>query len=147
MTVAVVLSVVIGVLALAIGALLGYTVKIRIGRGQVLTAERDAGRILAEAEARQKETLLEAKEEAIRGRAQVETEVKERRGEVLRLEHRITSKEENLDRKVDALERREGAFASKEQEIQETRAKLEELHRQQIREIERVSGLSSQEAR
>lgn len=147
MTVAVVLSVVIGVLALAIGALLGYIVKIRIGRGQMLTAERDARRILAEAEARQKETLLEAKEEAIRVRAQVETEVKERRDEVLRLEHRITSKEENLDRKVDALERREGAFASKEQEIQETRAKLEELHRQQIREIERVSGLSSQEAR
>ena len=147
MTVAVVLSVVIGVLALAIGALLGYTVKIRIGRGQVLTAERDARRILAEAEARQKETLLEAKEEAIRVRAQVETEVKERRDEVLRLEHRITSKEENLDRKVDALERRESAFASKEQEVQETRAKLEELHRQQIREIERVSGLSSQEAR
>jgi len=147
MTVAVVLSVVIGVLALAIGALLGYTVKIRIGKGQVLTAERDAGRILAEAEARQKETLLEAKEEAIRVRAQVETEVKERRDEVLRLEHRVAAKEENLDRKVDALERREHALASKEGEAQETRAKLDELHRQQIQEIERVSGLSSQEAR
>jgi ribonuclease Y len=145
MTVAVVLSVVIGVLALAIGALLGYTVKIRIGKGQVLTAERDAGRILAEAEARQKETLLEAKEEAIRVRAQVEAEVKERRDEVLRLERRITSKEENLDRKVDALEQREQALASKEEEAQETRAKLDELHRQQIQEIERVSGLSSQE--
>jgi ribonuclease Y len=147
MTVAIVLSVVIGVLALAIGALLGYTVKIRVGKGQVLSAERGARSILADAEAQQKEILLEAKEEAIRVRAGVEAEVKERRDQVLRLEQRIASKEENLDRKVDALERREHALASKEEDIQETRGKLEELHRQQIQEIERVSGLSSQEAR
>jgi ribonuclease Y len=147
MAVAIVLSVVIGVLALAIGALLGYSLKVRVGRGQVLAAQRDVQRMRAEAEAQQKEILLGAKEEAIGIRSQVQAEVKERRDEMSRLERRIATKEENLDRKLDALEQREHALTSREQEVDNNRAELEQLHRQQIQEIERVSGLSSEEAR
>ena len=147
MAVAIALSVGIGVLALAIGALLGYSLKVRVGRGQVLTAQRDVQRMRADAEAQQKEILLEAKEEAIRIRSQVQAEVKERRDEISGLERRIASKEENLDRKLEALERREGALSSREQEVENSRAELERLHQQEIQEIERVSRLSSEEAR
>ena len=144
---AIVLSVVIGVLALAVGALLGYTLKVRVGRGQLEAAERSASRILEEAEAKQREALLEAKEEAIRLRSQVETELKGRRDEVLRLEHRVASKEESLDRKIETLERREHDFTSRQQQLEQQRTQLEELRHRQLQEIERVSGLSAAEAR
>ena len=75
MPVAIALGVVLGVLGLAIGALLGNTVRRRISEGRIEAAERDAARILAEAQTNQKEILLEAKEEAIRLRAQVEAEL------------------------------------------------------------------------
>ena len=147
MPVAIVMSAVIGVLALAIGALLGYTLRRRITQGQVEAAERDATRILTEAQTKEKETLLEAKEEALRIRAQAEAELKERRGEVLRLEQRLAQREENLDRKLDNLERRDQTLDEKEEDLEGTKRELEELRKKQIEEIERVSGLTSQEAR
>ncbi len=144
---AIVLSVVVGVLALAVGGLIGYILKDRVGKGQVEAAERTAGGILEEARTRQRETLLEAKEEAIRLRSQAETELKGRRGEVLRLEERLVSKEENLDRKLGAQERREHDLTSQQQQLDQQKAQVEELHQRQLREIERVSGLSADEAR
>ena len=147
MLAAIAVSVVIGVLALAVGVLLGYTLKVRVGKGQVEAAERQAARILAEAEAKQRETLLEAKEEAIRLRSQIETELKGQRDEILRLEQRIAAKEENLDRKVDALERRERELTNQREQLEHERTAVEELRQRQVREIERVSGLSAAEAR
>ena len=139
--------VVIGIAALAVGALVGYNTRLRINRGQIGAAERNATRILAEAQTTQKEILLEAKEEAIRTRAQAESELRDRRSEIQRLEQRLTQKEESLDRKIEALERREAALSTHEGELESTRQDLQELQRQQKAEIERVSGLSSQEAR
>jgi len=147
MPVAIVLGVVLGVLGLAIGALLGDTIKRRISQGRVEAAERDAAKILAEAQTRQKEILLEAKEEAIRLRAQVEAELKERRTEALKLEQRVAQREENLDRKLEALDHRNQSLDEKEQELAGTRAELGELRRKQLEEIERISGLTNQEAR
>ena len=144
---AITLGVVLGVLGLAIGALLGNVIRQRITQSQIATAERSAERILSEAQTQQKEILLEAKEEAIRFRAQAEAELKERRTEVLRLEERVAQREESLDRKLEALERREQAFTAKEQELSEIRSQLEELRQKQIQEIQKVSGLTSQEAR
>ena len=74
---AAIVAVVVGVLALAVGALLGYALKVRAGRDQVAEAEQSAARILTDAEAKQREALLEAKEEAIRLRSQVENELKD----------------------------------------------------------------------
>lgn len=145
--IAIVVSAGIGVLALAVGALLGYTLKIRVGRGQVEAAQQAASRILAEAESKQRETLLEAKEEAIRLRSQVEAELKSRRDEVLRLEQRVASKEESLDRKLESLERREHELENKRTQLDREKETLEELRQRQLREIERVSGLSAEEAR
>ncbi len=143
----VLIAVVIGVLALAVGALLGYILKVWISRGQVGEAERSAARILAEAEAKKREALLEAKEEAIRLRSQAEAELKERRDEILRLEQRIARKEENQDRKLETLERRENDAARLREQLDQEKSRLEELREQQLREIERVSGLSADEAR
>ena len=137
----------IGMAALAIGALAGYNVRLRINRGQIATAERNSARILTEAQTRQKEILLEAKEEAIRTRAQGETELRERRTELQKSEQRLNQKEESLDRKIEALESRSSVLSEQEKELESTRKELQELHHKQVAEIERVSGLSTEEAR
>ncbi len=143
----IIVSVAIGALALAVGGLLGYTIKLRLAGGQLQAAESTAARILEEAQAKQREALLEAKEEAIRLRTQVENELKTRRDEVLRLEQRIASKEENLDRKLEAQERREHELSNQRERLEQQKAQLEELRQKQLQEIERVAGLSADEAR
>ena len=144
---AVILSVVIGVLALAVGALLGYITKVRVGRDQVEAAERTAARVLEEAQTKQREALLETKEEAIKLRSQTEAELKTRRDEILRLEQRIASKEENLDRKLETQERREHELNQQRDKLETFRTELDELRQRQLQEIERVSGLTQGEAR
>ena len=144
---AIVLSVVSGVLALAVGALLGYMYRVRRDQGQAEAAGRSASRILEEAESKQRETLLEAKEEAIRLRGQVESDLKGRRDEVQRLERRVASKDESLDRKIETLDRREEHVTAQQQQVEQQRAELQELRQRQVKEIERVSGLTAEEAR
>ncbi len=137
----------VGILALAVGALVGYNIRLRINQTQLAAAERSAAKILSEAQTQQKEILLEAKEEAMRARAQGEGELRERRSELQKSEQRLTQKEESLDRKIEALERRTNALSDQEKALEETRQELQELHQKQLAEIERVSGLTSQEAR
>ena len=143
-----ILGAVIGVIVgLAIGALLGYALRRNATRDQELEAQQQADRLLAEAQAKEKEILLGAKEEAIQVRAQAEDEVKVRRDEVLKLEQRVANREENLDRKIDALERREASFAERERQQEEARLQLEDLRKAKIAEVERVSGMTTAEAR
>ncbi len=143
----IIVGVVIGAFALAVGAILGYLSKVRVSKGQVEGAERTAAAILEEAKAKQRETLLEAKEEAIRLRSQGETELKSRRDDVQRLEQRVASKEEGLDRKLEAHERRERENEQQREQIKQERTELEDLRQNQIKEIERVAGLTAAEAR
>ncbi len=143
-----ILGAVIGVIVgLAIGALLGYTARRSATRDQEAEAAEAAARILGDAQAKEKEILLGAKEEAIQVRAQAEQEVKTRRDEVLRLEQRVANREENLDRKLDALDRRDTALVEREREQEAVRAEIEELRKAKIAEVERVSGMTSLEAR
>ncbi len=114
---------------------------------EIQAAEANAVRIVSEAETRQKELLLEAKEEAIRLRTQAELELRERSNDNQRQERRIVQKEENLDRKLEAYERRDSALTAREQELEEARARLEEVRLQRLQEIERISQLTTQEAR
>ena len=145
---AAILGVVIGaVVGLAIGALLGYAAKRSSTKDLELEAQQAADRLLSDAQAKEKEILLGAKEEAIQVRGQAEQEAKTRRDEVLRLEQRIATREENLDRKIDSLERREVAFGEKETQLEAARADIEELRKAKIAEVERVSGMTGQEAR
>jgi ribonuclease Y len=139
---------VIGVLiGLAIGALAGYAARRSATRDQEAEAEQAAARILADAQAKEKETLLTAKEEAIQLRAQAEQESKTRRDEILRLEQRVANREETLDRKLDALEKREQTFTQKEQQQEAIRTELEELRKAKLAEVERVAQMTSDEAR
>ena len=99
------------------------------------------------AEAKKKESLLEIKEESIRNKNELEKETKERRAELQRYEKRVLSKEEALDKKADAIEKREAGFTAKEEQLRQREAKVEELSRQRVQELERISGLTSEQAK
>lgn len=102
---------------------------------------------LTAARAEAKEIVLEAKDEAVRLRTGADNESRERRAELSRLERRVQQKEENLDRKVDALERKERALDEREEEIESLRIRAESLVTERRQELERVSGMTGDEAR
>ncbi|MPZ50190.1 MAG: ribonuclease Y [Dehalococcoidia bacterium] len=147
MATTIVVGVVIGVLALVVGALIGQALRDRREKAKLATASADADRILAEAQTKEKELLLEAKEESIRIRTQAETEAKELRQEVLRIEQRVSQREENLDNKQEAIDRRDRGLTEREQRTEEVRKAVEELQGQRMAELERVAHLTQGEAR
>jgi len=130
---------------------LGYYYRKRIAEGKISSAEEAAKKIVEEAEkqaeATKREILLEAKEEVHKLRSELERESRERRNEVQRTERRLQQKEENLDRKLEALEAREEALARKQKEIQKLQEQIEELQKQQQAELERISGLTKEQAK
>ena len=99
------------------------------------------------AEAKKKESLLEIKEESIKNKNELEKETKERRAELQRYEKRVLSKEEALEKKADAIEKREAGFTAKEEQLRQREAKVEELSKQRVQELERISGLTSEQAK
>ncbi len=133
------------------GIVLGWTIRWLYARFQLSASEQRAERVkqdaIREAEAQKKEILLEAKEQLIRERNQQERENRERRGELQRMERRLIQKEETLDKRGFALDEQEQAFSKREKEITDRETVLateEERYRQ---ELERISGLSAQEAK
>ena len=99
------------------------------------------------AETKKREAMLEAKEESIRVKNELDKEVKERRAELQRSERRIVQKEENLDKKLEAIEKREAGFAAKEEEINRQKAQVAKLNEERLQELERISGLTSEQAK
>lgn len=135
---------------LVVGALafvLGYLLKQYIATAQMKTARDEADRLLEEAQSRQKELLLEAKDEALKLRSQIESENRERRTELQRQERRIQQKEENLDRKSENLERRDRLIQVREKEQEAVRAEIENLKKDELKELERISNTTLAEAR
>ena len=102
---------------------------------------------LKTAETKKKESLLEIKEESIKTKNELEKETKERRAELQRYEKRVLSKEEAVDKRSDAIERREASFTAKEEAMRQREAKVEELSKQRVQELERISGLTSEQAK
>ena len=102
---------------------------------------------LTTAEAKKREALLEVKEEEIRSRNELEKEIRDRRNEVQRNERRIQQKEEQIDNKVEQLERREQSLAAKEENLQKLQKEVSQLNEQRIQELERISGLTSEQAK
>jgi len=100
-----------------------------------------------EAEAAKREILLEAKEEAHRLRNEIEQEERARRAELQRTERRLLQKEESLDRKLETLERKEDSITRKERDLEAAKEDLARLHAEQRAELQRISGLSSEEAK
>ncbi len=102
---------------------------------------------LKTAETRKREAMLEVKEESMKTRNELEKETKERRAELQRYERRVLSKEESLDKKTEAIERREAGFAAREAQLEKKRAEVESLSAKRLQELERISGLTSEQAK
>lgn len=102
---------------------------------------------LKTAETKKREALLEVKEEAVRSRNEIEKEIRERRNEISKSEKRIQNKEEALDRKIDAFEKRENALTQKEESLQKKIAETDEKRQEIQKELERVSGMTSEQAK
>lgn len=102
---------------------------------------------LKTAETKKREALLEAKEESLKTKNELEKETKERRADLQRYEKRVLTKEETLDRKTEALEKKESKLAVKESELDKLRAEVEELHNRRLQELEKISGLTSEQAK
>lgn len=102
---------------------------------------------LKTAETKKREALLEAKEESIRTKNELDKETKERRAELQRYERRVLNKEENLDKKSETLERREAGLTAREENLSRKLAEAEELQNKRQEELERISGLTSEQAK
>ena len=139
------------IVAAFVGAGIGYVMRKRTAESQIGSAEAEAKRIVDDAaqrgETKKKEALLEAKEDIHRLRQELDRETKERRSELQRQERRVVQKEENLDRKLDSIEKREESLSRKEARLDKSQAAVNEMHEQQKAELERISGLTAEEAR
>ncbi len=102
---------------------------------------------LKTAETKKREALLEAKEESLKTKNELEKETRERRAELQRYERRVLSKEENLDKKSEAMERREASLAVREETLSKKNAEVEALYEKGIQELEKISGLTSEQAK
>lgn len=115
------------------------------------TAEEKARSIIDEAlktaETKKREALLEVKEESLRTKNELEKETKERRAELQKYEKRVLSKEETVDKKADAVEKREAECTARIAELQKKEKRVEELELKGVQELERVSGLTSEQAK
>ncbi|MEW6033842.1 MAG: ribonuclease Y [Chloroflexota bacterium] len=139
--------VIIALIFLALGGLGAYFALQVLGNRRFKEAEKKAESLVSEAIEKKQQILLEATDEALKMRTTIESEYKERRAEVQRAEKRLTQKEETLERKLDAMERREGTLAAKEKELDEVRAETRAARDRQLEQLERISGMSSEEAK
>ncbi len=139
------------VLAIVSGAVVGYFLRRMIGEAKIKSAEAEAKRVLEQAtkaaETKQREILLEAKDSAQRIRDDVDKEVRERRQEMQRLERRLINKEESLERRQETLIQREENLSKQEKAFAEKERILEGLQEESMKELERISGLSRDNAR
>ena len=146
-----VIPIIVGAVALAVGVFVGFLLRKWIGEAKIGSAEVEAKRILEEgaksAEAKKKETLLEAKEETLRLRNETERELKERRAEVTRQERRINQKEENLDKKTEALERKNEQLDEKLKANDALREQIHSVLDQHLRRLEEISGYTVDQAK
>ena len=135
----------------AIGIFAGYLYRKKVAEKEIGTAEEEAKRIINEAiksaEAKKRESVVEAREEIFRARAENERECKERRAEVQKQERRIQQKEEALERKTESVEAKEEKLTQKLKALEEQKAELETLKASQLEMLEKISGLTVEEAK
>ena len=127
------------------------TYRKKIVESKIGTAEEKAREIIDEAlktaETKKREALLEAKEESLKTKNELEKETKERRAELQRYEKRVLAKEESVDKKAEALEKKDSKLNAKEAELDRIKAEVEEFHQKQLQELEKISGLTSEQAK
>ena len=149
--IAAVVAVVLAIISGAICFRLGISHRKRVAEAQIGSAEAEAKRIVDEAvktaENKKRESLLSAKEEINRNRNEAERELKERRSEISRQERRLQQKEDALDKKAENMEKKEETLNRKIKEADEEKEKIAGIHKAQIELLERLSGLTAEEAK
>ncbi len=149
------IEVVVAVVLIAVcaigGFFLGVAYRKRIAEAEIKSAEDESRRIVSdavkEAETKKKEALLEAKDELHRMRSDAEKELRERRGEVTRQERRMIQKEESIDRKMEQLEQKDETLNKRLKTAQSRLDEAEEVKKQQLEALERISGLTLDQAK
>ncbi|MBP3420772.1 MAG: ribonuclease Y [Lachnospiraceae bacterium] len=123
----------------------------KVTEAKIGNADEKAREIIDEAlktaEAKKREGLLEVKEESIRTKNELDKEIKERRAEAQRYERRVQQKEENIDKKAEAIEKKEASIIAREEQLSKQKAEIEKLNEQRVQELERISGLTSEQAK
>ena len=150
-----VITVILCVIAMIVAAVIASIVSVnrfkKSAEETLGNADAKAREIIDEAlktaETKKREALLEAKEETLRMKNESEREIKESRAEVQRYERRILAKEEQLDKKAIAMEKREVNFANKEERLAKKTAEIDELYEKRVQELERISGFTSEQAK
>lgn len=141
----------IAVVTALAGYAAGYMIRKKTAESKIGSAEDAAKLILEEAEkqaqAVKREKIIEAKEEVHKLRKDLELESRERRAEFQRMERRLLQKEESLDKKTAFMEKKEEEYRNKENEINAIQEKISDLYRQQLAELERLSGMTTEEAK
>ena len=144
------LGIVIALLVGAAGAAGGYLYRKQASEKKIGRTEQYAKNLLEDAQRKadekKKETILEAKEEVLRLKTELDRECKDRRAEVQRSERRILQREETLDKKQDGLEKREEALTQRAADLQKEADQLEEGKNKQLQELERIAGMTQDEA-
>ncbi len=139
------------VISIAVGIFLGMFIRKRIAESKIQGAEQEAKRLIdlakVEAENMKKEEIIKAKEEIMKDRNELDKEIKERRSEVQRQESRMIQKEENLDKRSDNLEKKEKSLELEYQSLENQKNEVNEIYNKQNEELQRISGLSQEEAK
>lgn len=147
----IIVAIIVGILALAIGLLVGYILRKNIAEKTIGSAETKARNLVLDAENKaetiKKEMTLEAKEEIHRMRSEAERDVRERRGELQRQEKRLNQKEDYIDKKVENIERKEESITNKENNLIEKGKELDKVIEREMAELEKISGYSVDEAK
>lgn len=139
------------VFVFAITWVLAIAYRKKVYESKIGSAEEKSREIIDEAlkvaETKKREALLEAKEESLKTKNELDKETKERRAELQRYERRVLNKEENLDKKSEAMERREANLVSKEEALNKKYKEVEALYEKGLEELEKISGLTSEQAK
>jgi ribonuclease Y len=145
------MEVLVGVLGLLacvlVGFALGYVLRQYMGSSKVKAAQAEADRIVAEAESKRKEMLLEAKDERLNILREGEQELQERRRSIHSQEERLQKRQETLERRLEPLEKRERNISNQEAKLRQREGELEQLKRRRTEELEAVSSLSRDQAK
>jgi ribonuclease Y len=134
-------------IGIVLGAFLLYILFRKPYNRQYRVNERKAAKMVADARNEAKDILQKAQEESNRLKASTDNEYRERRAEVQKAENRVNQKSETLDRKLEGIEQRERSMNNKEKEIEASRNQIVELKDKQIKQLELISGMSSNEAK
>ena len=130
---------------------IGVVIRKKSAESKISSAESEAKRLLEDAKKNaasiKKEEILKAKEEIMKSRDELDKEIRERRGEVQSQERRLIQKEENLDRRMETYDKKERELDKEFQEIEKKKEDVREIFNRQMQELQRISGLSSEDAK